>query len=222
MATHDLLKIDSQIRATIAVLNAEGLRLHGRSTDLTEEGKRKEWERLTAKHPQQIATITAEVEAVAAALEKVEDYERDHLLRPVPEVGLNAAQELRVARLLARPGAYELEALPQGIRPHLETVIATVLVEEIQAYNPNVSDAYVSEVLAQESHLYKEALKNRKHGYGALDVLRQGLRDLDTALDFSNVNGAPLDNPHRPGQFLTPMDSIFSSFKIADNGNTHL
>lgn len=221
MTIYDLIKIDNEIRATIAVINAEGHRLYGKSSELTQEGKRKEWERITAKYPAQIDAITAKIDAIALAVDKVEPHERDALLRPVGS-GLTAAQELAIARLLARPGAYEMEKFAATIGPHLETTTATVMVEEIQAHNPQVDDNFVSAVLAQESRFYKEALESANHVSVALGVLRQGLTELTKALDFSTVNGSDLHNPHRAGVFLTPLDSMFNSLKIADTGNVHI
>ena len=130
MATHNLIELDKKIRATITQINAEGLRLHGRRNELTETGLRAQWDRAVEHYRPQVDQIAAEVEEVAAALDKVYGYEVEHLLPSVPAAGLTAAQELRVKRLLDRPGVYEIENLPKVIRPVIETPVATVMVEK--------------------------------------------------------------------------------------------
>lgn len=222
MAVHDLIKLDARIRATISTINTEGLSLHARRADLTDEGLRKQWDRIVAKYTPQVEEIAAQVEEAAAALDNVHGRELEALLPTVPDAGLTAAQELRVARLLDRPGVLELEALPTLIRPHLETPVATVLVEEVQARNPNVTEEYVTAILAEESSLFEEAHRAAQDGRTIVGVLRQGVEELRKALDVANVSGAALDSQNRPGQFLLNLQQAYGEgvqLSVSDKGD---
>lgn len=224
MTIYNLFQLDARIRATIATINAASLQLHGRRNELTSEGLRKQWEAVTAKFTPQVDQIAAEVEGVAAALEKVTDYEIGQLLPPVPAAGLNAAQELAVARLLGRPGVLEIEALPEVIRPVIETPVATVMVEEIQLRNESVTDEYVTTILSEESALFAGALRGVQDGRNILGVLRQGVVALRNALEFGNVTGHDIDSHARPGAFIPSLQEMYgenAQFTIGDDGNTH-
>lgn len=224
MTVYNLFQIDSRIRATITTINSEALRLHGRRADLTEQGLRTQWEQVTAKFAPQVDQIAAEVEEVAAALDKVTDYEVEHLLPEVPAAGLTAAQELRVARVLDRPGALEIENLPGVIRQHLQSPVATTLVEEIQLRNESVTDAYVTTILSEESALFAGALRGVQDGRNILGVLRQGVAALRNAVAISNVNGHEIDSHARPGSFIPSLQEMFgegAQFTIGDDGNVH-
>lgn len=222
--TYNLVALDSRIRATITTLNSEALRLHGRRNELTEEGLRNQWKAVAERHTPAVEEIAREVAEAAAALEKVEEYEVENLLPTAPATGLTAAQELTIARVLNRPGAYEVEALPTVIRPYLGTVIAGVIVEEIKLRNESITDEVVASVLARESVLYSDAVKAVREGQTIIGILSQGLQAVRHALSFDNVNGHEVTAAARPGAYLPSLQKTYGEdvrFSLSADGNIY-
>ena len=222
MTIHDLVKLDQKIRATITTINSEGLRLFQRREDLTDKGLRTQWEAVVSQYTPKVESLAGEVEEVAVALSKVNEHETDHLL---PSGALSVAEELLLARLLARPGVFDTQTVAAVIAPHLGTKVATALLEEIQARNKEVTDEYVSALLATSSVMFGQATRDHQIGTALLDVLKQGIQALREALDYRNVSDAPLDHHNRPGAGIPHVQAMIgrdASYKIGSDGNTHV
>lgn len=222
MTVHDLVKLDARIRETLSAINAAGLQLHGRREDLTDKGLKAQWQEIVNQHTPKVESLATEVDEVAAALSKVHEHETDHLL---PEGALTVAEELFLARLLARPNVYGTQTFAAVIAPHLGTRIATAIVEEVQARNKEVTDEYVSAILASSSVMFGQATRDHQIGTALLDVLRQGIQALRDALDYRNVSDAPLDHHNRPGAGIPTVQAMLgrdAKYRIGSDGDTHV
>lgn len=224
MPVLNLSALETSIREAITATNHAGHTLYQRRDHLTHEGLRAEWERLAGPTRKLVEKFTRELEAIKTAAGKIEEYERAELLRPVPVTGLTAAQEATVARLMARPSFAATESVTATITPHLSTVIATVLVEEIQARNDTVTDSFISGVLAAESTLYADAVKIAQRMPTVIGQLRHAISELEKATQFDvSVNGHAADAHARPGHYLVSIHLEFEEpVKIGTDGNIHV
>lgn len=227
MAIHDLFATEKKIRTALDEIAKHGLGLHGRKSQYSLEGLRAEWEKLTKGQASRATALAAEVEAIAQAVDKIEGYERAHLLPPVTTP--TAAQELTVARLVARPGfAKELADVGPIIRPYLGTLTATVLVEELQARNKYITEGFIGGVLKDESLMYASTMQAAAHAPTAVGMLRAGVKQLRHALDLeTSVIGHPVDSNARPGHHTRwlPLSTVYkpeSGLKVNDQGNFNL
>lgn len=223
MPVLNLSDFEARINSAIAAANHAGHQLYQRRENLTETGLRAEWDRLSAEHREAVAKFKSELTEINNAASKIEGYERDQLLQPTA-LG-NPAEEAAVARLMQRPSFGSLETFADLIRPHLGTRVAGLITQEVQARNTEVTDEFISAVLAQESSLFEDAMTVVNALPTAIGQLRTAVNELEKATRFEvSVNGHPIDGSSRPGAYLQPIavSGLASPIRISTEGNLHV
>lgn len=145
--------------ALIEGVKAVHARLVARRSELTPEGLAAEWERLASPLATKATVLRAEVESMAYAVEKVEQYYRRRSLpeaKPVPD----AATAATVARVLDRPGDGLVHA-QSVLSEFIGTEAGTVILAEL-VHRGRVTEEQITAALLDHSEEYRAALVAQK------------------------------------------------------------